>query len=206
MAEQMLLRVKDEVARRLRRLQSLPEHPQKAALANLRRGVGRAPGELPELWGIFLQELPPDMESRDGSPTRAEWAIYLALTLYALHQQGHSLPQDNMHRQGIGFGQAVRGLVKGGGRAPEESSILRRFNALATANTMPERAQHLRGIIQMLRANGLPLDYVALSGDLYALQIPALAPGCACDGDRIITARLQKRKKASATAENEKEN
>ncbi len=205
MAEQMLLRVKDEAARRLRRLQSLPEHPQKAALANLRRGVGRAPGELPELWGIFLQELPPDMESRDGAPTRAEWAIYLALTLYALHQQGHSLPQDNMHRQGIGFGQAVRGLVKEG-ESPEESSILRRFNALATADTMPERAQHLRGIIQMLRANGLPLDYVALSGDLYALQIPALAPGVCLRWGQDYYRTASEKEKTSATTENEKEN
>ena len=28
----------------------------KAMLANLRRGIGKTPGELPELWGAFLNE------------------------------------------------------------------------------------------------------------------------------------------------------
>ena len=77
-----------------------------------------------------------------------------------------------MHQDGARFGSAVRQLVKPNEK-PEESSILRRFNALATADTMAERAQHLRGVIQLLRANGIPLDYVRLATDLYALQFPA---------------------------------
>ena len=52
------------VERRIRQIQGLPEHPRRAALANLRRGIGRAPGELPELWGSFLQEMPPEFFSR----------------------------------------------------------------------------------------------------------------------------------------------
>ena len=46
--------VERDTQKRLFRLYNLPEHPQKAALANLRRGVGRVPGDLPELWGEFL--------------------------------------------------------------------------------------------------------------------------------------------------------
>ena len=159
------------VARRLQWLRSLPEHPQKAALAHLRRGAGHAPGDLPELWGLFLEGLPPELESRDGAPTRGEWAVYLALTLYALHQQGRALPAEDMNCQDAAFGQAVRRLAP-----PEkevgESSILRRFNALATASSMAETAQHLRGIVQLLRAGGIPLDYVRLAADLYELQCP----------------------------------
>ena len=59
------------VERRIRQIQGLPEHPRRAALANLRRGIGRAPGELPELWGSFLQEMPPEFFSRNGNPTAA---------------------------------------------------------------------------------------------------------------------------------------
>ncbi len=169
MAEQTVQLVKKYVASRLHWLQNLPEHQQKAVLANLRRGVGRMPGELPELWGVFLQDLPEELESKTGIPSYAEWAIYLALTLYALHQQGHSLPQDSMHKENVQFGQAVRCLVKTGEK-PEDSSVLRRFNALATATTMPERAQYLRNIVQMLRAESVPLDYVKLAEDLYWLQ------------------------------------
>ena len=49
----------DTVSRQIARLQKMPDHPRKAALAELRRGVGHVPGELPELWGSFLQEMPP---------------------------------------------------------------------------------------------------------------------------------------------------
>ena len=176
MAEQRNQLVRNDVARRLHRLQNLPEHRQKAVLANLRRGVGRVPGALPELWGIFLQDLPEPLESKTGVPTPGEWAIYLALTLYALHQQGHALPKESMHREGARFGQAVRSLVREG-EMPESSSVLRRFNALATASSMPERAQHLRGLVQLLRAEAIPLDYVQLAEDLYWLQFPAQAAG-----------------------------
>ena len=55
------------VERRIQQIQGLPEHPRRAALANLRRGIGRAPGELPELWGSFLQEMPPEFFSRNGN-------------------------------------------------------------------------------------------------------------------------------------------
>ena len=87
------------VAARLRWLQTLPEHPRKAQLADLRRGVGRTPGELPELWGAFLQDMPEELQSATGNPTYAEWAIYLALTLYALHQQGQTSPMHNEPNQ-----------------------------------------------------------------------------------------------------------
>lgn len=33
----------------------------KAMLANLRRGIGKTPGELPELWGAFLNEMPSEL-------------------------------------------------------------------------------------------------------------------------------------------------
>ena len=36
--------VERDIKKRLFRLYNLPEHPQKAALANLRRGVGHVPG------------------------------------------------------------------------------------------------------------------------------------------------------------------
>lgn len=174
MAEQIIHAIKSYVAYRLHWLQNLPEHQQKAVLANLRRGIGKAPGDLPELWGVFLQDLPAELESRTGAPTNAEWAIYLALTLYALHQQGHPLPADSMHEPSVSLGKAVRKLVEPGEK-PEDSSILPRFNALATAGTMPACAQHLRGVIQLLRAKAVALDYVQLAVDLFQLQKPTSA-------------------------------
>ena len=42
----------------------------KAALADLRRGVGREPGEMPQLFGTILYEMPEGFLSRDGTATK----------------------------------------------------------------------------------------------------------------------------------------
>ena len=60
------------VERQLQRLQSLPEHPKRAALAKLRKGIGRMPADMPVLWVSFLQGLPPALQCRDGAPSRGE--------------------------------------------------------------------------------------------------------------------------------------
>ena len=160
--------VASTVTGQINRLQRLPEHPRKAALANLRRGVGRLPGELPELWGSFLQDMPQEFFSRSGEPTAAEWAVYLALTLYAMHQQGHETP---MCIPGEGLGRAVRRLSDRKGEDPQDSGAYRRFCALITAGSMEELSHHLRGLIQLLSSEGLALDYPQLALDLYLLQL-----------------------------------
>lgn len=85
--------VKLYAAQQLHRLQALPDNQRRAELAKLRRGIGHAPGELPELWGSFLLEMPESFQGR-SAPSAAEWAVYLALTLYAMHQQGERPPYE----------------------------------------------------------------------------------------------------------------
>ena len=145
---------------------------QKAALANLRRGVGHLPGEVPQLWGEFLLDLPEEMHGWDGQPSREEWAIYTALTLFALHQQGHELSADPMHREGIRFGSAVGLLATD---EDEMRRVLQRMNAAATANSITALSHTLRGLIQLLRAEGIALDYATLAGDIYRYQFPGSA-------------------------------
>ena len=103
--------VKNCVAQQLYRMQNLPEPQWRAELAELRRGVGRQPGELPALWGSFLAEMPEELRGTDG-PSKAEWAIYLALTLYALHQQGANRAEGSMNQPGKTLGGAVRRLAE----------------------------------------------------------------------------------------------
>ena len=101
----MMSKIGEYVSKRIDILSKQKDTPSgRARLARLRCGVGKTPGELPELWGEFLSDLPEDMLSRDGVPTQGEWAIYLALTLYALHQQGSS---DIVHKKGEGLGRAT---------------------------------------------------------------------------------------------------
>ena len=146
---------------------------QKAILANLRQGVGHVPGEIPQLWGAYLQEMPEELYSQSGKPSRAEWAVYTALTLFALHQQGHDPSKDPMNKTGCSFGCAVAKLVHS---EDEKERVLRRFNAAATASDIAETAYHLRTLIQMLRGEGIPLDYPALAKDLYFYQNVELSP------------------------------
>ena len=169
--------VKNFTARRLGEIWHMPENRRRAELARLRRGVGRQPGDLPELWGALLQDMPEEFQGKSG-PSREEWAVYLALTLYAVHQQSQPEP---MNSTTYSLGKAVRQWAERSapGQDWTESSILRRFNALATADTLPEIAQHLRGIVQLLRSakgGAIPLDYPQLAVDLYDLQFVEGAP------------------------------
>ena len=200
--------IHDYVAGQLSRLWSLPKPQRRARLAELRRGVGHQPGDLPALWGSFLQELPKELWGRETAagecrePSEAEWAVYLALTLYALHQQGEE--NVSMNEKGCMLGRAVRLLAQNSAAAAQdwtESSVLRRFNALATADSMPEVSHHLRGMIQLLRREGIPLDYPQLAEDLYQYQFVDGAPNVRLRWGRDLYASPTEK-----TKENEKEN
>lgn len=200
--------VRAYVNQQLKKLWKLPPNQRRAELAKLRRGIGHQPGELPELWGAFLQEMPESFEGRNG-PSHAEWAVYLALTLYALHQQSNETTW--MNQPGKTLGRAVRELAErtAAGQDWTESSVLRRFNELATAQEISEISHYLRGMIQLLRAakgEGIPLDYPQLAVDLYELQ---------CDDPRFPQASANVRLRwgqdlyrnpQTATESDEKEN
>ena len=192
--------VKACVTQQLRRLQVLPEPQRRAELAELRRGVGRQPGDLPALWGVVLADIPEQLQGSNG-PSKAEWAVYTALTLFALHQQGEA--GVSMNQPGSTLGGAVRQLAEktAAGQDWTESSVLRRFNALATADSMPEVSHHLRGMIQLLRREGIPLDYPQLAEDLYQYQFVDGAPNVRLRWGRDLCASPTEK-----TKENEKEN
>ena len=59
---------------------TLEQSGAKAQLAQLRRGVGKRPGELPELWGMFLKNMPEELMGRNGDPSYGEWAIEIKIT------------------------------------------------------------------------------------------------------------------------------
>lgn len=162
--------IKKFVYARLLQYAEQGEHAQKATLANLRRGIGKKPGALPKLWGDLFFGLPEELMGQGKNPSHSEWAVYLALTMYALHQQGNSLKTHNMHRKDIGLGEAVRQLAKARQSDIAEGSIISRFNRLVTASDMEEIANHLRSMIQLLRTESIALDYVKLAEDLYLLQ------------------------------------
>lgn len=144
----------------------------KAMLANLRRGVGREPGELPQLFGILLDDMPEKFWSKSGAVTKEEWVCYTALTLYALHQQGYDTGSQPMHTdENMSLGKAMYKLASSyDGDANGEQRIVQKLRVLATSVNQRELAHHLRGIVQLLKSNGICLNYKRLAGDLYEMQ------------------------------------
>ena len=152
-------------------------------LANLRRGVGREPGELPQLFGILLSDMPEDFWSKSGTATKEEWVCYTALTLYALHQQGYDAKSQHMHTdEGVSLGKAMYKLAASYDGDPNaEQRVVQKMRILATSADVKELSHHLRGIVQLLKANGISLNYKRLAGDLYEMQFP--------DGKRKVCLR-----------------
>ena len=155
------------VSKKLTQLQTHSnEGSLRSTLAQLRRGIGHPPGALPELWGFFLGELPEEMLGT-AEPSRAEWAIYASLTLFALHQQGKDPVSAWMSQTGMGLGRALSKLIQS---PEEEKRITRRFHTLATSSNIAELTHHMRSIVQLLRSSNIPLDYPSLAKDLYWYQ------------------------------------
>ncbi|MFL1429139.1 MULTISPECIES: type I-E CRISPR-associated protein Cse2/CasB [unclassified Nocardiopsis] len=157
------------VDERIRPIQGgyMKDRPEAVAiLAKLRRGAGKPLEAVPELLGLTLDH---DFYERFPTGHRhiedAEAAAHEALTLYALHQQ--SKRDQGMHRRGRDLGGAVRRLMPGG---TIDEPLRRRFVQAGSAVDQGVRLDRLRGIVKLLRAADVPLDYALLADQLYAIR------------------------------------
>lgn len=161
----------------------------RADLAVLRRGLGKSPADIPAVWAVTLADAPDEISptatgAAPPRPTRAEWAVHIALSFYALHRQGKSecmsagaapaaddSPSEAGYRRGPTFGAALGALRRDPNK---EAGIVRRFNAVATADDLQEFSRHALGVVQMLRAAERPLkfDYPAFAVDMFWYQFP----------------------------------
>jgi CRISPR system Cascade subunit CasB len=157
-------------------LKSENESFVRASLAKLRRGIGKPPGSLSNIWEFTLQSLPEEFMSTRDEPTYAQWASYTAITLFALHQQGKDPNSAPMSVSNWPLGSAVSKLAYARGEGSEDA-IKKRFDAVVTADSVEELAHHLRGIIQLLKSEGIPLDYPDLAEDIYKFQFPDMRDG-----------------------------
>jgi CRISPR system Cascade subunit CasB len=143
----------------------------RATLARLRRGVGVDIGNFPDAWDVLLDGLDDDMTSRDGTATRSEIAIYTALTLFAVHQQGKYPAYMGGGKDS--FGAAVKRLIAPDGS--NASAVKRRFDTVITSGDYKELSHHARGLINLLRSKDVPLNYARFAKDIYWFQFPDVA-------------------------------
>jgi CRISPR system Cascade subunit CasB len=136
--------------------------PPGEALAALRRGAGREPGSVPEMWRYYTTL------TEGGGKTFRLQAEHEALVLFGFHQQGRIA---SVHVEGVSIGRALRRLKTSGRYSGD--ALDRRVAAAATASTLGELAVHLRGLVQQMRAAKVDqLDYTRLFRDLLSWQYP----------------------------------
>ena len=148
-------------------------HPRRsgvvAQLAQLRRADTDDFAD-PATWNVVFEGLPEELMGRGDAPSRAERALQAALVLLAVHIQSATEPRHVRRRRlGLAVGELARKLD---GEKDAEGSVARRFHAMSRATSWPGRLNHLRGLVQLMRAHSVPLDYADLARDLYFIQDP----------------------------------
>lgn len=152
----------------------------RALLARLRSGLATRPGDNPDTWEIEFDELPESLKGTGDMPaTAGEWAVHLALGLYATHQQSQQAAMycktDTVGQQLHGFGTAVRKLANrsrstGQGEQLVLGEMPRRFKAMVTSESIEELAHYARQIVTQFRGLGIPIDYGRFAGQIFDYQ------------------------------------
>lgn len=129
--------------------------PNRAALAALRRGLGKEPGEATEMFPYVARWFSGSMSSQ------REDDYLLVAGLFAAHQRtGKPYPKiDDARRNSLG-GSFARLRVK-----TESGSVEKRFVALLNASR-EDLTTHLRHAIALLKANDMDVDWAQLLHDL----------------------------------------
>lgn len=142
----------------------------RGVLARLRRAAGSTPERDLIAWQSLLDELLPDFPStllgRGDAPSPSESAAFTALSFFAMHMQSQSAP---MHVRGRSFAAACGHLVRG---RISSDSLKPRFDAALITRSESVRRHHIRGLISLLRSDGIGFDYGWLARDLVRLGGP----------------------------------
>ncbi|MCS7294254.1 MAG: type I-E CRISPR-associated protein Cse2/CasB [Dehalococcoidia bacterium] len=144
-------------------LRRLAERQDRAALATLRRGLGKAPGTVVELYPFVVPYLPPQATDRDA------WPYFVVAPLFALHPV--DWPQDNENRP-RNFGDSVGWLLQ---RVPERTTgLTARFRRLLQAE-LEELPEQLRHLVTLFVPWRVPVDWARLLRDLSRWDDPERA-------------------------------
>ncbi|HBG02795.1 MAG TPA: type I-E CRISPR-associated protein Cse2/CasB [Firmicutes bacterium] len=144
----------------------------KAYLASLRQSVNRDVHLATGVFPVIFSNIPTEYLGESGDLTSGERSIILALQLFALHQQGsdqsvNAQSDPKADKAFADLGKSLRSL-----RAVDDSQAIdRRFNAMITATSFDELANHLRHLIKLLKSRtDTKVDYAQLAQDLFWFQ------------------------------------
>jgi CRISPR system Cascade subunit CasB len=130
-------------------LTGLVDREDRASLAALRRGLGKAPGEAAEAYRYVVPWL------RRDSPPWEDDVYFLVASLFALHQKNWKAVASNRRTTNLGASFArMANEVEGG-------SVERRFVALLNCDR-DDLPEHLRHAISLLKSKEVPVDWTQL--------------------------------------------
>ncbi len=127
----------------------------RAALAALRRGLGKLPGSEPLMYPYIVPEL-------EAMRVEEEAPYYLVASLFALHPL--ATPRG-------GLGEHLRALWLQSGADKPPPNIERRFTMLLAAHPN-DMYKLIQPIVNLLKTGGVPVDWYQLLIDLKRWQSP----------------------------------
>jgi CRISPR system Cascade subunit CasB len=139
-------RVGDLEDRFVSHLEKLQRQDDRAALARLRRGLGKEPGTAPETYPLVQPWLP------DNLPRWREDAFYLVACLFASHPE-----PGGSGNLGASFARLAA--------ARDSASIEQRFVALLNCHA-DDLPGHLRHAVSLLTSSAVPVDWRQLLRDV----------------------------------------
>jgi CRISPR system Cascade subunit CasB len=141
------------------RLVALAATQDRAALAALRRGVGRSPGEPVEAARAFYRLLP-------GEVGYAEDDFWLVATLFSLHPSTAAEPEGRKPSLAASLARLARTDASKSNGAERMTMVLLR----ADRDELPH---HLRRAVLLLRSAGVPVAWEQLLHDLRWWSAPS---------------------------------
>ena len=153
-------------------------------LAVLRHGLGDYPGSRPDAWNVAFDGCPEELLGYGTEPSDAERAIYLVLTLYAMHRQGQSSP---MHSDKATLGGGARQIAAASEATGGTPKMPTSFASLVTADSVDEMEHHLRQTVLRLRAKGIRINYATLARQVFWFANPYRRDGIRLEWSREYT-------------------
>lgn len=138
-----------------------------AILASIRNTVGKSFLDAENIWPFVFQNTPKEFLSVNGTPTKEENAIYIALQLYAISKQGTSdhVISDSSYKYSIGKS------LSSGREEGDSKALDRRFNAMIASETIEELSWNLRQIVKVVKAkHTMKVNFPKLADDLFWFQ------------------------------------
>ena len=151
----------------IRGLVELKERDNRAALAALRRGLGKPAGTAPEMFPYVEPYIPVnDYAGRVD-------AAYLVASLFGLHPYDSGQPDEFRSRQQRGLGSSLARIRRREGSTDEDEGVARRFGAALNCDreALPT---HLRQLTSLLHARSpdAPIDFTQLYDDIFDWDAP----------------------------------